>query len=83
MKKPPSKLMPVPGPTPPPRNRGWPEGKEQARHIGLPARKRGIQNPGLGPLCLSSPKGQQRHLSHSPYLRDTGPRAQIDPRSPS
>lgn len=41
MKKPPSKLMPVPGPTPPPRNRGWPEGKEQARHIGLPARKRG------------------------------------------
>lgn len=83
MKKPPSKLRPGPGPTPPPHNSGWPEGKGQARGIGLPARKRGIQNPGLGPSCLPSPNGQQTRLGHSPYLRDTGPRAQIDPRSPS
>lgn len=39
MKKPPSKLRPGPGPTPPPCNRGWPEEKGQARGIGLPARK--------------------------------------------
>lgn len=83
MKKPPSKLRPGPGPTPPPCNRGWPEEKGQARGIGLPARKSGIRDPGLGSSCLPSPKGQQRRLGHSPYLRERGLRAQIDPRSPS